>query len=104
MRYKRMVEKESVLLQSFGNSFVQNTLLSDRVIYFYCLKLFPLQDFSGPVLGFDPLPPKDSVNIYTRPKRPMVASSNSSIPLGIFFRSILPNFNPNQIPPNLLDV
>ncbi|RZC39718.1 transcription factor 25 [Asbolus verrucosus] len=57
-------------------------------------------DFSGPVLDFDPLPPKDSINIYTRPKRPTV-SSNSSIPLGIFFRSILPNFN--QIPPNLLE-
>ncbi|KAJ3662864.1 hypothetical protein Zmor_007185 [Zophobas morio] len=59
-------------------------------------------DFSGPVLGFDPLPPKDSINIYTKPKRPTI-SNNSSIPLGIFFRSILPNFNPNQIPQNLLE-
>jgi hypothetical protein len=59
-------------------------------------------DFSGPVLGFDPLPPKDSINIYTKPKRPTVAT-NSSIPLGIFFRSILPNFDPNQIPQNLLE-
>lgn len=53
-------------------------------------------------MSFDPLPPKDSINIYSKPKRPTV-SNNSTLPLGIFFRSILPNFNPAQIPPNLLE-
>ncbi|KAJ8962953.1 hypothetical protein NQ314_005670 [Rhamnusium bicolor] len=61
----------------------------------------PLTDeSSGPVLSFDPLPPKDSINLYTRPRRPALPISNSN-PLGIFFRSILPNFNPNNIPPIL---
>lgn len=61
----------------------------------------PLADDSnGPVLSFDPLPPKDSINIYTRPKRPALPINNSN-PLGIFFRSILPNFNPYNIPPVL---
>ncbi|EFA01445.2 ribosome quality control complex subunit TCF25 [Tribolium castaneum] len=82
---------------SLPRSIARHILLSD------IKDLTPItDDFSGPVLGFDPLPPQDSINIYTKPKRPTV-SNNSSIPLSIFFRSILPNFNPNQIPPNLLD-
>ncbi|KAJ8951267.1 hypothetical protein NQ318_008170 [Aromia moschata] len=58
------------------------------------------EESSGPVLSFDPLPPKDSINLYTRPRRPLLPSNNSN-PLGIFFRSILPNFNPYNIPPVL---
>lgn len=54
------------------------------------------------MLGFDPLPPIDSINIYTKPQRP-TASQNSSMPLGIFFRSILPNFNTNDVPLHLLE-
>ncbi|VEN40375.1 unnamed protein product [Callosobruchus maculatus] len=57
------------------------------------------EEINGPVLGFDPLPPKDSINTYTRPKRPTVPLNNAS-PLGMFFRSILPNFNNQNIPQN----
>ncbi|KAI4470318.1 nulp1-related [Holotrichia oblita] len=60
------------------------------------------EDFSGGVLTFDPLPPVDSINVYTRPKRPKTNNANSSA-VGIFFRSLLPNFNPNEIPGNLLE-
>ncbi|XP_057655080.1 transcription factor 25 [Diorhabda carinulata] len=49
---------------------------------------------SGPVMSFDPLPPKDSINLYTRPKRPAFTQQGGNT-LGIFFRSFLPNFNPN---------
>ncbi|CAH1980387.1 unnamed protein product [Acanthoscelides obtectus] len=62
-----------------------------------------LEEYNGPVLGFDPLPPKDSINTYTRPKRPNVPLNNSS-PLGMFFRSILPNFNNQNIPQNFDEV
>eukprot|EP00063_Salmo_salar_P007681 XP_013982516.1 PREDICTED: transcription factor 25-like [Salmo salar] len=43
-------------------------------------------------MGFDPLPPLDSVASYTRPERQSVGASNEST-LSLFFRSLLPNFN-----------
>uniref|UniRef100_A0A182Y114 Uncharacterized protein n=1 Tax=Anopheles stephensi TaxID=30069 RepID=A0A182Y114_ANOST len=57
----------------------------------------PLAQFikkeSDPMLMYDPLPPLDSINIYSRPT---VTSSNSRLsndPLHLFFQSLLPNFN-----------
>ncbi|XP_041644409.1 transcription factor 25 [Cheilinus undulatus] len=52
----------------------------------------PLEVTSQPVMGFDPLPPLDSVVSYTRPERQHVGASNEST-LSLFFRSLLPNFN-----------
>ncbi|XP_041798495.1 transcription factor 25 [Chelmon rostratus] len=52
----------------------------------------PLEVTSQPVMGFDPLPPLDSVISYTRPERQHVGASNEST-LSLFFRSLLPNFN-----------
>ncbi|XP_067002912.2 ribosome quality control complex subunit TCF25 [Anabrus simplex] len=48
----------------------------------------------GPIMSFDPLPPLDSVNIYTRPQRPRMYQHSNA--LSMFFRSLLPNFNPNE--------
>lgn len=52
----------------------------------------PLEVTSQPVMGFDPLPPLDSLISYTRPERQHVGASNEST-LSLFFRSLLPNFN-----------
>uniref|UniRef100_H3CV71 Transcription factor 25 (basic helix-loop-helix) n=1 Tax=Tetraodon nigroviridis TaxID=99883 RepID=H3CV71_TETNG len=52
----------------------------------------PLEVTSQPLMGFDPLPPPDSITSYTRPERPHVGASNEST-LSLFFRSLLPNFN-----------
>ncbi|XP_034045048.1 transcription factor 25 isoform X2 [Thalassophryne amazonica] len=52
----------------------------------------PLEVTTQPVMGFDPLPPLDSVTSYTRPERPRVGASGEST-LSLFFRSLLPNFN-----------
>ncbi|XP_060924457.1 transcription factor 25 [Limanda limanda] len=52
----------------------------------------PLEVTTQPVMGFDPLPPLDSVVSYTRPERQFVGASNEST-LSLFFRSLLPNFN-----------
>ncbi|XP_041844813.1 transcription factor 25 [Melanotaenia boesemani] len=52
----------------------------------------PLEVTTQPVMGFDPLPPLDSVISYTRPERQRVGASNEST-LSLFFRSLLPNFN-----------
>ncbi|CAG5855043.1 unnamed protein product [Menidia menidia] len=52
----------------------------------------PLEVTTQPMMGFDPLPPLDSVLSYTRPERQHVGASNEST-LSLFFRSLLPNFN-----------
>ncbi|XP_036951395.1 transcription factor 25 [Acanthopagrus latus] len=52
----------------------------------------PLDVTSQPMMGFDPLPPLDSVMSYTRPERQHVGATNEST-LSLFFRSLLPNFN-----------
>ncbi|XP_061600163.1 transcription factor 25 [Cololabis saira] len=52
----------------------------------------PLEITTQPVMGFDPLPPLDSVISYARPERQHVGASNEST-LSLFFRSLLPNFN-----------
>ncbi|MEE6499778.1 hypothetical protein FKM82_003582, partial [Ascaphus truei] len=51
----------------------------------------PLDVTSQPVLGFDPLPPLDSIVSYTRPERTDRPSNEGT--LSLFFRSLLPNFN-----------
>ncbi|XP_074957205.1 ribosome quality control complex subunit TCF25 [Phalacrocorax aristotelis] len=51
----------------------------------------PLEVTSQPVMGFDPLPPLDSITSYTRPERTNHPSNEST--LSLFFRSLLPNFN-----------
>uniref|UniRef100_A0A8C9WRR9 Transcription factor 25 (basic helix-loop-helix) n=1 Tax=Scleropages formosus TaxID=113540 RepID=A0A8C9WRR9_SCLFO len=56
----------------------------------------PLEVTTQPVMGFDPLPPLDSVISYTRPNRSNAGASNESS-FSLFFRSLLPNFNlPND--------
>ncbi|XP_063294657.1 ribosome quality control complex subunit TCF25 isoform X2 [Pelobates fuscus] len=57
-----------------------------------------LEVSTQPVLGFDPLPPVDSIVSYSRPERTSRAPNEGT--LSLFFRSLLPNFNlqgePNQ--------
>ncbi|KAM9410416.1 ribosome quality control complex subunit TCF25 [Pholidichthys leucotaenia] len=52
----------------------------------------PLDVTTQPVMGFDPLPPLNSVMSYTRPERQRIGATNEST-LSLFFRSLLPNFN-----------
>ncbi|XP_068616879.1 ribosome quality control complex subunit TCF25 [Brachionichthys hirsutus] len=51
----------------------------------------PFEVTSQPLMGFDPLPPLDSVVSYFQPERHVGATSEST--LSLFFRSLLPNFN-----------
>ncbi|XP_046391016.1 transcription factor 25 [Ischnura elegans] len=51
-------------------------------------------DLQGPLLSFDPLPPPDSINLYTRPQRTRAHENSNAF--SMFFRSILPNFNINE--------
>lgn len=72
----------------------RHIILSDDV------KGLSFSDSSGPIMTFDPLPPKDSINLYSRPKRPTVVN-NVSNPLAMFLGSLMPDFNPNQLPGNV---
>lgn len=52
-----------------------------------------------PILMYDPLPPIDSINIYTRPN--MTSASRvllDSSPFSMFFQSLLPTFNIQNVP------
>ncbi|XP_076272258.1 nuclear localized protein 1 [Rhynchophorus ferrugineus] len=72
----------------------RHIILSDDV------KGLSFSDSSGPIMSFDPLPPKDSINLYTRPKRPTTVN-NISNPLMMFLGSLMPDFNPSQLPGNV---
>ncbi|KAM8946114.1 ribosome quality control complex subunit TCF25 isoform 2-T2 [Pelodytes ibericus] len=51
----------------------------------------PLEVTSQPVLGFDPLPPTDSIMSYTRPER--INRPLNEGTFSLFLRSLLPSFN-----------
>ncbi|CAG9839620.1 unnamed protein product [Diabrotica balteata] len=96
------VEKNDAVLKEYEakrlKSFHGNLPLSiSRHILLANIKgISPMTDEnSGTVTSFDPLPPSDSISLYTRPKRPTLAQHAGGNTLSIFFRSILPNFNPN---------
>lgn len=48
-----------------------------------------------PSLAWDPLPPANSINTYVAPPRQPTAIDDPSA-LRMFFRSLLPNFNPDD--------
>ncbi|KAK3863461.1 hypothetical protein Pcinc_030768 [Petrolisthes cinctipes] len=48
-----------------------------------------------PVMSYDPLPPPDSVCGYSRPTSDTRRTSHSSNILASFFRSLMPNYDPN---------
>lgn len=51
-----------------------------------------------PILMYDPLPPIDSINIYNRPNMtPASRVLMVSSPFSMFFQSLLPNFNVNEL-------
>lgn len=57
----------------------------------------PLDVTSQPLVGFDPLPPLDSIVSYTRPERRNTESGENT--LSLFLRSLLPNFQNLQTAP-----
>ncbi|RZF32605.1 hypothetical protein LSTR_LSTR011052 [Laodelphax striatellus] len=55
------------------------------------------EESQSPVLSFDPLPPLDSINLYNRPQRRRMQGSSNLGMFSMFFRSLMPSFNPNQM-------
>lgn len=59
------------------------------------LKYLPRELSLTPLTSWDPLPPLDSINTYVTPARATTAVDDPNA-LRMFFRSLLPNFNPND--------
>ncbi|XP_062355925.1 ribosome quality control complex subunit TCF25 isoform X3 [Cinclus cinclus] len=95
----RMVEAQDVLVQEAEHKRKIRYQSAPRNIYRHIIlsemkeatAALPLEVTSQPVMGFDPLPPLDSIVSYTRPERTSLPSNEST--LSLFFRSLLPNFN-----------
>nr|XP_033797136.1 transcription factor 25 [Geotrypetes seraphini] len=81
-------KKRKVRYQSAPRNIYRHMILSEMK---EAVAALPLEVTSQAVLGFDPLPPLDSIVSYTRPERTSHPSSEST--LSLFFRSLLPNFN-----------
>ncbi|NXD97642.1 TCF25 factor, partial [Chaetorhynchus papuensis] len=80
--------KRKIRYQSAPRNIYRHIILSEMK---EATAALPLEVTSQPVMGFDPLPPLDSIVSYTRPERTSHPSNESS--LSLFFRSLLPNFN-----------
>ncbi|XP_029820444.1 transcription factor 25 [Manacus vitellinus] len=95
----RMVEAQDPLVQEAEHKRKIRYQSAPRNIYRHVIlsemkeatAALPLEVTSQPVMGFDPLPPLDSIVSYTRPERTSHPSNEST--LSLFFRSLLPNFN-----------
>ncbi|XP_040904956.1 transcription factor 25 isoform X2 [Toxotes jaculatrix] len=94
------VDSKDPVVEDFQNKRKQRYQSAPRNIHRHVLlseikeatSSLPLEVTTQPVMGFDPLPPLDSVISYTRPERQHVGASNEST-FSLFFRSLLPNFN-----------
>ncbi|KAM3665375.1 ribosome quality control complex subunit TCF25 [Ammospiza maritima maritima] len=80
--------KRKIRYQSAPRNIYRHIILSEMK---EATAALPLEVTSQPVMGFDPLPPLDSIVSYTRPERLSHPSNEST--LSLFFRSLLPNFN-----------
>uniref|UniRef100_A0A8C5DK57 Transcription factor 25 n=1 Tax=Gouania willdenowi TaxID=441366 RepID=A0A8C5DK57_GOUWI len=88
-RVEECQNKRKQRYQSAPRNIHRHVLLSEIK---EAISSLPLEVTTQPVMGFDPLPPLDSLTSYTRPQRQRAGSSNEST-LSLFFRSLLPNFN-----------
>ncbi|KAF6202235.1 hypothetical protein GE061_004633 [Apolygus lucorum] len=52
------------------------------------------EELPAPMFNFDPLPPSDSINLYTRPTTRAYEENGTLV---IFLRSLMPNYNMNQL-------
>uniref|UniRef100_A0A8B9PGF1 Transcription factor 25 n=1 Tax=Apteryx owenii TaxID=8824 RepID=A0A8B9PGF1_APTOW len=78
--------KRKMRYQSAPRNIYRHVILSEMK---EATAALPLEVTSQPVMGFDPLPPLDSIISYTRPERYL----SHPFTLSLFFRSLLPNFN-----------
>ncbi|KAL2088504.1 hypothetical protein ACEWY4_015403 [Coilia grayii] len=96
----RRVDSQDPLVEDYNNKRKSRYQSAPRNIHRHVIlseikeatAALPPEVTTQPVMGFDPLPPLDSVVSYTRPERQNGGASNEST-FSLFFRSLLPNFN-----------
>ncbi|XP_074645332.1 ribosome quality control complex subunit TCF25-like [Tubulanus polymorphus] len=61
----------------------------------------PSEILNPPIVSYDPLPPLNSIQSYTRPERLRNRLNNANV-LSMFLRSMMPNYNPEDPPADLV--
>ncbi|XP_051787968.1 transcription factor 25 [Erpetoichthys calabaricus] len=81
--------KRKMRYQSAPRSIHRHVVLSEIK---EAMAALPVEVTTQAMMGFDPLPPLNSITSYSRPERSSRSSSGERT-LSLFFRSLLPNFN-----------
>ncbi|KAG2470098.1 TCF25 factor, partial [Polypterus senegalus] len=86
----RVMESSSCGASVGEERFTDLDFANDTVIFTELMEA--LEVTTQAMMGFDPLPPLNSITSYSRPERSSRSSSGERT-LSLFFRSLLPNFN-----------
>jgi len=86
-------QKREVRYQGMPRNIYRHIVLSDVK---EATAHLPHEVTSSPVLSYDPLPPADSINSYTRPPRTRRVQESGGM-FSTFFRSLIPTFDPNEL-------
>lgn len=89
---KEAAEKRQIRYQGTPRNIYRHVILSDIKDATTSL---PRELAEEPVMSYDPLPPIDTIDAYSRNQSNRPNLEDPSV-LGMFFRSLLPNFNPND--------
>jgi len=89
---KEAAEKRQIRYQGTPRNIYRHVILSDIKDATTSL---PRELAEEPVMSYDPLPPTDAIDAYSRNQSNRPNLEDPSV-LGMFFRSLLPNFNPND--------
>jgi len=89
---KEAAEKRQIRYQGTPRNIYRHVILSDIKDATTSL---PRELAEEPVMSYDPLPPTDTIDAYSRNQSNRPNLEDPSV-LGMFFRSLLPNFNPND--------
>ena len=90
------VEKRKVRYQGTPRNVHRHVVISDIK---EATAALPRELSNVPILSYDPLPPPDSIDIYKDQKENQGGAGNSIDDPGafrMFFRTLLPNYNPND--------
>merc|ERR1719154_25434 len=98
-KVERSIEHRRIRYQGLPRNIHRHVIMSEFASVVLAL---PVSLARAPATSWDPLPPTDSINTYTAPSRQQTVLDDPSS-LRLFFRSLLPNFNPDEPLPPLGD-
>jgi len=90
------IEHRRIRYQGLPRNIHRHVIMSE---FADVVSALPVSLARAPATSWDPLPPADSINTYTAPTRQQTVLDDPSS-VSLFFRSLLPNFNPDEpLPP-----